>query len=60
MFNSEPLNSDNFGVTVIETGKRTKQLTIDNVDARHAGEYTCIASNIAGSVSRSAELVVNG
>lgn len=60
MFNSEPLDSTLHEVTVSETGKRTKQLTIDSVTATHAGEYTCIASNIAGSTSRSAVLVVNG
>lgn len=60
MFNNEPLPSSDLGVIVTETGKRTKQLTIDFVSARHAGEYTCVASNIAGSTSRSATLTVNG
>lgn len=60
MFNSESLETRQHDIIVTETGKRTKQLTIDSVDARHAGEYTCIASNIAGSVSRTAVLAVNG
>ena len=47
-------------IVISETGKRAKQLTIDYVGARHAGEYTCVASNIAGSTSRSAILEVNG
>ena len=60
MFNSEPIDPAKHEITVSETGKRTKQLTLDSVHATHAGEYTCIASNIAGSTSRSATLVVNG
>ncbi|KAL7294790.1 hypothetical protein TKK_0011722 [Trichogramma kaykai] len=60
MFKSEPIDSANHGdVIVTQTGKRTKQLSIDSVNARHAGEYTCVASNVAGSTSRSAVLSVN-
>lgn len=60
MFNGQPVNSDSHDLTVSETGKRTKQLTIDSVNAKHAGEYTCVASNVAGSSTRSAVLIVNG
>lgn len=60
MFNNEPVDPTQHDIVISETGKRTKQLTIDPVSARHAGEYTCIASNIAGSTSRSAQLIVNG
>lgn len=60
MFKNEPLLTNDYGISVTETGKRTKQLTIDSVNERNAGEYTCIASNIAGSTSRSASLAVNG
>lgn len=60
MFNSEPIDLLQHEMIVTETGKKTKQLTIDSVHARHAGEYTCIASNNAGSTTRSAILTVNG
>lgn len=60
MFNNEPIDLTQHEIAISENGKRTKQLTIDSVSARHAGEYTCIASNIAGSTSRSAQLIVNG
>lgn len=60
MFNNEPIDPIQHEIIVTETGKKTKQLTIDSVHARHVGEYTCIASNNAGSTSRSATLVVNG
>lgn len=35
-------------------------LSIDSVAAHHAGQYTCIATNIAGSAIRSANLTING
>ncbi|XP_058804461.1 cell adhesion molecule Dscam2 isoform X16 [Phymastichus coffea] len=59
MFNSEPIDPTLHDTVVSATGKRTKQLTIDNVNARHVGEYTCVASNMAGSTTRSAVLIVN-
>lgn len=59
MFNGSPINSS-LDVAISKTGKRAKQLMIDYVTARHAGEYTCVASNLAGSTSRSTLLAVNG
>jgi len=47
-------------ITITNTGKKTSVLTIESVTARHAGEYSCVASNLVGSVSRSAILSVNG
>lgn len=47
-------------ITITKTGKKNSVLIIDSVAAHHAGEYTCVASNLVGSVSRSAELSVNG
>ncbi|XP_055593974.1 cell adhesion molecule Dscam2 isoform X23 [Uranotaenia lowii] len=46
-------------ITVTNIGKRLKVLSIDAVQGRHAGNYTCEATNQAGSVSFSAELLVN-
>lgn len=60
MFNAAPIDPNVNEVIVSDTGKRTKQLTIDSVNAKHAGEYACVASNVAGSTTRSAALVVNG
>ena len=59
MFEGNPIESYS-DIVVSENGKRIKQLLIDSVNAKHAGEYTCVASNIAGSTSRSAMLAVNG
>lgn len=59
-FDGHPIQSYHSDVIVSDTGKRVKQLTIESVAARHAGEYTCVASNAAGSISHSVILDVNG
>ncbi|XP_051153617.1 cell adhesion molecule Dscam2 isoform X42 [Leptopilina boulardi] len=46
-------------IVISSSSKRLKQLTIETVAAKHAGEYTCVASNIAGSVTQTAVLEVN-
>ena len=47
-------------INISTTGKKISFLVIDSVSAHHAGEYTCIAKNLAGSSSSSAVLAVNG
>lgn len=51
---------DVIGITVDGSRKRVSQLTIESVSAEHAGEYTCLAKNKAGSTTFSATLNVNG
>ena len=59
--NGEPVTSKNHGdITISSTGKRVSLMTIEAVSGRHAGEYTCTASNAAGATSYSATLAVNG
>lgn len=60
MFDGRPITNDRTDMTVSNTGRRVKQLAIESVTANHTGEYTCVASNLAGSTSRSATLNVNG
>ncbi|XP_076173898.1 Down syndrome cell adhesion molecule 1 isoform X36 [Ptiloglossa arizonensis] len=58
--NGEPIGNENHGdVSISSTGKRVSLMTIDAVNARHAGEYTCTASNAAGATSYSSILAVN-
>lgn len=59
LFNDYGLSSYS-GVTVLKGSKRTSVLTIENVQARHAGLYTCRARNLADSVNYTANLIVNG
>ena len=47
-------------ITINRINKHLSTLSIDGASARHAGEYTCSASNVAGSVSRSTTLKING
>ncbi|XP_011701022.1 PREDICTED: Down syndrome cell adhesion molecule-like protein Dscam2 [Wasmannia auropunctata] len=58
-FNGRPISRDHPDISIVSTGKRVSLLTIDAVTARHAGEYTCTASNVAGGTSYSASLAVN-
>ena len=60
-FGGEPVRpTADQAITVNRINKHLSTLSIDNVAARHAGEYTCTASNVAGSVSRSTILTING
>jgi hypothetical protein len=57
--NNQPL--ENFGgITTMNTNKRASQLTIESVQAHHAGEFKCIAENKAGFAEFSTYLNVNG
>lgn len=51
---------DSFDVAISTVGKRTSFLTIESVQAIHAGVYTCQAENKAGISQYSTELKVNG
>lgn len=48
------------GISTTLLGKRIGTLTIDSIQAEHSGEYTCMASNLAGSDKFSVRLAVNG
>lgn len=52
--------SDIHGISVLRTNKRIVQLSIDSVQAEHAGEFACVAKNPAGTATYSAVLHVNG
>lgn len=48
------------GINVIKTKPRVSQLSIDNVQEYHSGEYKCTANNKAKNVTHTAILNVNG
>nr|XP_034174425.1 Down syndrome cell adhesion molecule-like protein Dscam2 isoform X43 [Osmia lignaria] len=59
-FNGTPIDSQHGSdVVIASTNKKNSVLTIESVAARHAGEYTCSASNRAGATTHSAQLTVN-
>lgn len=59
-FNGVPIDYESTDQYTITKSKRLSVLAIDAVAARHAGEYTCTASNKAGASSHMATLAVNG
>jgi hypothetical protein len=58
--NGKPVERQNNEISIVNTSKRVSLLTIDGVQAHHAGEFTCMASNTAGATSYSTLLAVNG
>lgn len=48
------------GITIKDLDDSSSILTIWNVAPQHNGNYTCVATNEAASVSHSAALAING
>lgn len=48
------------GIRINNADRRSSVLTIESVDARHAGLFNCIATNVAGVASHATQLVVKG
>lgn len=59
LFNDYKITSFS-GINIIKGGKKSSVLTIESISGRHAGNYSCRATNEASSISHSAELIVNG
>uniref|UniRef100_A0A1A9WR29 Ig-like domain-containing protein n=1 Tax=Glossina brevipalpis TaxID=37001 RepID=A0A1A9WR29_9MUSC len=47
---------ESYGITTMMVNKRTSVLTIESVDDRHAGNFTCLARNPAGRQLYTTEL----
>ncbi|XP_032672554.1 Down syndrome cell adhesion molecule-like protein Dscam2 isoform X7 [Odontomachus brunneus] len=58
-FNGTLIDSRDSDVVVASTNRKNSVLTIESVAARHAGDYTCTASNRVGTTTHSAHLAVN-
>jgi hypothetical protein len=50
----------NDGVMIMRSGQKLSVLNIENVKARHRGNYTCFAQNRAGFSQQSSYLSING
>lgn len=50
----------NDGVMITKNSHKISVLNIDSVKARHRGNYTCYATNKAGTAQHSAYLAING
>lgn len=59
LFNGRPLgHSDDVQIT--KMGSRSSILTIDSIRGRNQGNYSCVASNLAGEMAVHASLSVEG
>ena len=59
LFNGSKITT-NDGVLISKVGHKISTLSLDSVRPRHAGNYTCIAKNIAGETNYTSELRVIG
>lgn len=59
-FNGTSIDSRDSDVVIGSTNRKNSVLTIESVAARHAGDYTCTASNRVGATTHTAHLAVNG
>lgn len=58
--NGEPVKTGVDGFMVMQLNTRTSYLSVDTLEAKHRGSYSCVAQNLAGKAIYSAELQVNG
>lgn len=47
-------------ISIVKANRKISMLSIDSARANHAGNYTCVTSNPAGSASHTTTLYVNG
>lgn len=60
-FNNKLLkDQQDLDVVVASTNKKNSVLSIESVSAKHVGNYSCLATNRAGTAAYSANLAVNG
>lgn len=59
LFNSRPV-LEFAGISTAKMGKQNSIMTIDSVNGRHSGNYTCQGSNAAMIVNFTAVLIING
>ncbi|XP_032572875.1 Down syndrome cell adhesion molecule-like protein Dscam2 isoform X6 [Drosophila sechellia] len=57
--NGEPVATGVDGFTVMQMNQRTTYLSVDALEAKHRGSYSCVAQNQAGEAIYSADLQVN-
>lgn len=56
--NDEIIKSNERGILISQTSKRTGMHYIESIHAKHAGEYKCIANNTTGFSDYKSYLVV--
>lgn len=59
-FLHDKIIAENIGIKIGSFGRKTSVISIDTLSEKHAGNYTCLAENIAGTNTYSTELIVKG
>lgn len=59
MHNNKTINEAD-GISINKVNKKLSTLSIESVQAIHVGEYSCVATNKAGTTRYSSYLHVNG
>jgi len=59
IFHGRELSSQ-MGIETAKFGRRTNMLSIESVAQSHMGNYTCVATNDAGTTNYTSELLVRG
>lgn len=59
-FNGKTVTDQLMSIDISPYGKKSSILSIDSIDESYMGNYTCIATNKAGSSSYTMELFVKG
>lgn len=59
MFNGKPIFA-HLAIVTTKVGDRLNLLTVPSVTGDNGGEYTCVATNLAGQSNHSTTLYVNG
>lgn len=60
MLNNNTILNSHDNILLDKRGQRVHTLFIESVRASHIGNYTCVATNRAGTVKHTSQLLVNG
>lgn len=59
LFNGQPITNE-LSISSEMSGKRSRFLSIESIEGKHAGNLTCYTENQAGNSSSTVELHVKG
>ena len=60
LFNNQLITNTNDDINIANLGSRTSILTIDSVKGYNQGNFSCVASNLAGTYAVHSTLIVQG
>lgn len=60
LMNGVPVQNEQFGINILQNAPRLSTLSIVSLEPKHRGWFECRATNMAGTASATAELLLNG